>query len=85
MFTDSIDGNLETIRELMQGVPPSERENAKKAAYMVEKVILNLQRDYPKNSAVALGTAFALFMLAQRIVQAPKASDTDKGMVELLS
>jgi hypothetical protein len=51
----------------------------------VEKTIVSLQRDNPKSAAVALGTAFALFTLAQRIVSAPKEGDKDRGMIELLS
>lgn len=85
MFTDSIEANLETIRELMQGIPPTERGRAKRAAMAVEKVIVGIQKDNPKSPAVALGTAFALFMLAQRIVSAPKQGDSDKGLIELLS
>ena len=84
MFTDSIENNLETIRELLQGIPPSERARARKAAAVVEKAILALQKDNPKSPSVALGTAFALFMLAQRIVSAPKEGDKDKGLIELL-
>lgn len=85
MFTDSIESNLETIRELVAGVPPSERERCRRAAAIVEKTVIALQRDNPKSPAVALGTAFALFTLAQRIVEAPKQSDKDTGMIELLS
>lgn len=85
MFTDSIEGNIETIRELLQGIPPSEQQNCRKAAMMVEKTIVALQRDNPKSAAVALGTAYALFILSQRIVNAPKQADKDKGMIELLS
>ena len=85
MFSDSIENNLETIRELLQGIPPSERARARRAAAMVEKVIVGIQKDNPKSPAVALGTAFALFMLSQRIVSAPKEGDKDKGMIELLS
>jgi hypothetical protein len=84
LFTDSIENNLETIRELLQGIPPIERARARKAAMAVEKVIVGIQKDNPKSPAVALGTAFALFVLSQRIVSAPKQGDKDKGMIELL-
>jgi hypothetical protein len=85
MFTDSIDGNLETIRELLAGIPPSEQQRCKWAALLVEKTVVALQKDNPKSAAVALGTAYALFLLSQRIVNAPKNGDKDKGMIELLS
>ena len=70
---------------MVQGIPPSELDRCKRAAALVEKTIVSLQRDNPKSAAVALGTAFALFTLAQRIVSAPKEGDKDRGMIELLS
>ena len=84
MFTDSIDENLEIIRELLGGIPPSERQRAKRAAVTLENTFTAIAKANPKDPAVGLGAAFAIFILAQRLVQAPSQSDSDKGLIQLL-
>ena len=84
MFNDSIDDNLEMIRELLAGVPPSERQRAKRAAVMLENTFTAIAKANPKDPAVGLGAAFAIFMLAQRLVHAPSQGDSDKGLIQLL-
>lgn len=85
MFTDSIDENVETLRELLAGVPAQHRNRAKKAAVALENTFTRLQADHPKDSVIALGAAFAIFKLAQRLVEAPKQGDSDKRLIQLLS
>ena len=84
MFSDSIDENIEMIRELLAGIPPSERNRAKRAAVMMENTFTQIAKANPKDPAVGLGAAFAIFILAQRLVQAPQQSDSDKGLIQLL-
>jgi len=84
MFTDSIDENCEVLKELLRGVPPSQRQRAAKAAAAIEKVFMGLQKDHPKDPAVALGAAFAIYMIGQRIVEQAKESP-GKGLIQLLS
>jgi hypothetical protein len=85
MFNDSIEENLETLRELLGGIPPDSRRRAKKAAVSLENTFTRLQKDNPKDAVIALGAAFAIFMLAQRLVEAPKQGDSDKRLIQLLS
>lgn len=85
MFSDSIDENVEILRELLGGISPQHRNRAKKAAVSLENAFTRLQKDYPKDSTVALGAAYAIFMLAQRLVEAPKQGDSDKRLIQLLS
>ena len=85
MFTDSIDENVELLRELIGGIPGPRRKQAQKAAAAVEKTWNDLIRDNPKNPAVALGAAFAIYMLAQRLGEAPEQGGSDKKLIELLS
>ena len=85
MFSDSIQENIETIRELLAGIPPAERRKAKAAAVQLENTFTRLAKDNPKNPAVGLGAAFCVMMLAQRIVEAPQQGDSDKGLIQLLS
>ncbi len=85
MFTDSVDENVDTIRELIAGLPPGARNRAKRAAIAIENTFARLQKDHPKDSAVALGAAFAVFLLCQRLVEAPQQGGSDKGLIQLLS
>lgn len=85
MFNDSIENNLETIKELIQGVPPSERDRAKRAAVAIEKTVTALIKDNQGNPAVGLGMAFAVFTIAQRLSAAPQEGDSDKRLIQLLS
>lgn len=85
MFSDSIDHNVEILREMLGGLPPEHRRMAKKAAVTIENVFTQLQKDHPKNAAVALGAAFAVFLLAQRLGEAPEQGGSDKQLIQLLS
>lgn len=85
MFTDSISENIETLRVLIAGVPPHNRRQAKAAAVAIENVFTKLQKDNPKNPSVALGAAFAVFLLAERLCEAPEQGGSDKGLIQLLS
>lgn len=85
-FNDSIDHNLGIIKELMHGIAPERRQMARKAAVTFENMWTRLQRDYPRDNAVALGAAFAVFTLAERLVQAGKGGDREQSsMIQLLS
>lgn len=85
-FNDSIDNNLGILKELIQGVPPEHRNKARKAAVMLENMWTRLQKEYPRDNAVALGAAFAVFTLAERLVQAGKGGDREQSsMIQLLS
>jgi len=84
-FTDSIEANLEIITELLSGIGPQHRNRAKRAAVAVENVVVRLQRDYPKDPSVALGAAFAIYTLADRLVKAGDGGKSDEGLIKLLS
>lgn len=86
MFGDSVEANIETVKELLQGMPPSARGRAKQAAVAIEKAVMGARMENPKDPAIALGVAFALFSFAQRIVQGD-ASDEGSGerLIQLLS
>lgn len=85
MFTNQIDENVELLKTLLGGLPKEARKRAKKAAVTIENVFTGLQKDYPKDPAVALGAAFAVFLLAERLCDAPEQGDSDKGLIQLLS
>jgi hypothetical protein len=85
MFTDSIDGNIELLRELIAGLPPGARNRAKRAAVEIEKTVLGLKKEHPHDSAVAAGAAFAIFLFAQRLVESPPQDSKERGLIQLLS
>jgi hypothetical protein len=88
VFTDSIENNIETIKELFQAIPPSERGVARRSAALVEKTVMGIMKAYPNQPAAGLGMAFAIYTIAQRLVQAPKEGDSEKtgsGLIQLLS
>lgn len=74
-FSDSIDNNLEIIRELLRGLPPGTRNQARLAASVVEKAITNIMKDSQGSQGAALGTAFAVYIFAQRFVETSKGGD----------
>ena len=84
-FTDSVAENTEILTELIRGIPPESRRRAQKAAALIEKAFTGLQKDHPKDIAVALGAAFAVFKLAERLVEAKAQGGSDKNLIQLLS
>lgn len=84
MLNDSINENIEMMRELLAGMPAVARERAKRAAVQMEKTIVSIQKDSPKDPAVAIGVAFAVHIVAQRLVE--KAADKEAdSVIQLLS
>ena len=83
-FSDSIESNLEALREMLGGVAPAHRNRAKRAAVMIENVFTQLQKDYPRDAAVALGAAFAIYTLAERMVEQSKEAPADSRQIQLL-
>lgn len=83
-FTDSLSENLEVCAELLRGVPPDARNRAKKAAASVERVFTALQKDHPRDPAVALGFAFAIFKYCEKIT-ARDDTGQQPGLIQLLS
>ena len=84
MFSNDIEENCETLKELLRALPPSTRGRAKMAAAAIEKVFTGLQKDHPKDGAIALGAAFAIYMIGARIVEQAKEGKHD-NLIQLLS
>lgn len=85
-FNDSIENNIEVIAELLRGLPAPQRRKAQRIAVAIENTVTRLQKDYPNDPYAAIGAAFCIFKLAERIVQAPKHGDSEqRGLIQLLS
>lgn len=85
-FTDNISGNLELVKELLQGIPADARNRAKRAAVCIEAAWEKVRKDSQDthDPAVVLGAVFAIFMLADRMVQAERDGES-RPLIQLLS
>lgn len=85
-FTDSVSENLEVVRELLAGVPPGTRNRARAAAIAIETAWEKVRKDSmdTRDPAVVLGAAFAIFTLADRMVQAERNGES-APLIQLLS
>jgi len=83
-FTDSVTENAEILTELLRGIPSEARRRAKRAAVLLENTFTGLQKEHPKDIAVALGAAFAIFKLAERLKDAKAQGGSDKNLIQLL-
>lgn len=87
LLTDSIDQTIDNIAEALRQMRPDMRKKASEAAAMIEKVVMKLRADHPRNPAVALGTVFALYKLAEtfRDSEANSAAKGGESPIHLLS
>lgn len=80
-FTDSIEGNLDILKELLSGQTQAAHRRAAVTAGKIEKVVMAIQKDGANDPAVGLGMTFAIFLLAARMVE-----QTGKdSLIQLLS
>lgn len=84
-FDDSIENNLEILRELLRGLPPETRNQARLAASLIEKTFRAIQKDSQGNRGAALGAAFAIYMFAQEMVEKSHGEGKDQSLIELLN
>lgn len=85
-FSDSIENNLELLRELLRGLPPSTRNQARLAASVVEKAITDIMKDSQGSQGAALGTAFAVYIFAQRFVETGEGGEGEGNkLIQLLN
>lgn len=84
MLNDSLNANIELIGELLAGMPPAARERAKRAAVQIENTIVSIQKDNSKDPAVAIGVAFAVHIVAQRLVEGMGKKEPD-SLIQLVS
>lgn len=85
MFGDSINGNLELVKELAQNLPPSERDQCRRAIGTVEKFSMDMSKLLMGNAAAGLGFAFGVFLLSQRLANGSgNGGDSEKSLIQLL-
>lgn len=84
MFTNNIEENCDILKELIRALPPSHRHRARAASAAIEKVFVGLQKDNPKDGAVTLGAAFAIYMIGAKIVEQSKEGQHE-NLIQLIS
>lgn len=83
-FGDSIDENLDLIKELLGNCTPGQKERAKRTAVTIEKTLLAIQKDSKGDAAGGLGLAFAIMLTAQNLVKNESVQE-DGPRIQLLS
>src|ERR1700748_2435118 len=68
-FSDSIHDNLELIKELLGNCTPGQKNRAKLVASRIEEVVKAIQKDNRGEPAAALGLTFAIFYIANEMVE----------------
>jgi len=68
-FTDSNAANFELVKELVAGMPESAQRRARKAGGQIVDIVEKLKREYPNDPAIAVGAAFAVFFMAENLIQ----------------
>lgn len=84
-FSGDTEADLNLVRELLDGIPPSARLRAKSAAVQIEKVYTGIAKNHPKDPAVGLGLAFAILYIAHELTSGVPQPGQKKGLIELLS
>lgn len=83
-FSDSIDENMETLRQLLGNCTAGQKERAKRIAVKIEKVVLAIQKDSKGDAAGGLGLVFAVMYVAQNMVRNNSVGE-DGPRIQLLS
>lgn len=80
-FQDSCHDSLELCQELLRSMPPTAQKRAKKAAEQLIGVWDRLKVEAPKDPAVAVGAAFAVFYMAEHIINSREGPINDNMIV----
>lgn len=85
VFTDSLEHNLGLLDELIKSLPPEYRNDARRAANIVEKTFNQLKVSHQGSPGAALGTAWAFFKISQNLVQPGTKGKGGDALIQLLN
>lgn len=77
-FIDSCHDDFQLCQELIRGMPGTAQQRAKKAAAQLIEVWDKLKTEAPNDPAVAVGAAFAVFFMADHIINSTESAVSDK-------
>lgn len=83
-FGDSIDSNLDLIKELLGNCTNGQKERAKRVAMRIERTLIAIQKDSAGDPAAGIGLAFAVMLTAQNLVKEDSVVE-DGPRIQLLS
>ena len=83
-FNDSINDNLDLIKQLLGNLTPGQKQRAKRVAVKIEEVVSKIQKDHEGDPAGGLGLVFAVMYIAQNMVQNNSVGE-DGPRIQLLS
>jgi hypothetical protein len=83
-FTDSLSENKELIAMLVQGLTREGQIRAKRTAMRFEKLWQAVIRENPKDPALTLGAAFAVYELAERLTRAQREQPKAEGLIQVV-
>lgn len=86
MLTDSISENVAVLETLVRELLPAKRQECWKASAHIERAFNQLRRDNPKNHAVTIGAAYAIYKIAEQLSKASgtDSNDPTQGLIQLL-
>lgn len=85
MFTDSVEHNVALLEELVSQLPLQHRNEARRAASIIERTFNQLKRDGQMSPGAALGTAYAFFKISQNLVKPGSKKAGGESLIQLLS
>jgi hypothetical protein len=86
LLNDNISETLEGVGELIRELPPEARKRARYAAMAFEQLFQKLRTSHPRDPAVALGAAWAVFTLADRLVKIDNEGEQQgSGLIKLIT
>ena len=86
LLNNDIDVTLEQVGELIRALAPEAKERAKYAAMAFEGLFQTLRVKHPRDPAIALGAAWAIFTLADRLVKIDnQGEEKGGGLIQLVN
>jgi len=77
-FSDSIEDNLNTLREVIAGMPHGAQVRARKMGEKLVDVITAAMKENPKDPAIGTGVCWAVHFMAQHMTK------DNKRLIQLL-
>lgn len=78
-FTGTVEDDLNTVRELITGMPASAQHRARAIAEKIRIIVEQVQKDNPKDPAAGVGLLFALLFTYDAMIQ------DNRSLIQLLS
>jgi hypothetical protein len=72
-FSGVVEDDLNTLREIISGMPASAQHRARSIAEKVGKIAEEIKRDNPKDPAAGIGLLFAVLTVADHMTHDSKS------------